>query len=58
VTRRKRCRGKRKFQTELDAQLALASIRRQGLRPTGKREQRCYSCPHCGAWHLTSQSRG
>lgn len=49
--------GKRKYNSRMDAMLALANT--QGYRSTNKRdEKRVYKCPDCGGWHLTSMSLG
>lgn len=52
--------GKRGYVTEAAAQDALLSIRiSAALHADGaRREQRCYPCPHCGHWHVTSESGG
>jgi hypothetical protein len=49
--------GKRCYPTAADAHDALLSTRiAAALRDTHhrRREQRCYVCPHCGHWHLSS----
>jgi hypothetical protein len=49
--------GKRCYATAAAAHDALLSTRVAGaLRDTchRRREQRCYVCPSCGHWHLTS----
>lgn len=48
---------KRRFPTEIDAKIALASaqrLRHGSARP--KDECRYYRCPHCAGFHLTSSS--
>lgn len=47
------CR-KRRYRTEPDAQLALVHIRDDPKTP--KVPWRCYLCPHCKGWHLSSQN--
>jgi hypothetical protein len=44
--------GKRRYHSELDAKLALASAMRRD-----KGERRVYHHPLCGGWHITSQSK-
>ncbi|WP_156910325.1 hypothetical protein [Nocardia mangyaensis] len=45
--------GKRRYFTRLDAELVLACLDR---RDPARRETRCYKCPACHGWHLTSQT--
>ncbi|HLS79488.1 MAG TPA: hypothetical protein VK083_22130 [Nocardia sp.] len=45
--------GKRRYFTRGDAELALSGVDHDDPR---RREQRCYRCPACHGWHLTSQS--
>lgn len=45
--------GKRRYFTRLDAELVLACLDR---RDPARREKRCYECPTCHGWHLTSQT--
>ena len=49
---------KRRFRDELAAKMALADIHRnkRGPERREKYEQRCYPCPNCRGWHLTSQA--
>lgn len=47
------CRtGKMRYRDELDAKIALARVRWKD-----RGEKRCYRCPLCRGWHLTSQER-
>lgn len=46
------CR-KRRYRTEPEAILELANVRRDPRTP--RIPGRCYLCPHCNGWHLTSQ---
>ncbi|MGH3839065.1 MAG: hypothetical protein ACRDSF_25720 [Pseudonocardiaceae bacterium] len=48
--------GKHPYATEADARDALLATRvAAALRDnTRRRERRCYACPDCGHWHLTS----
>ncbi len=52
--------GKHPYATAADAQGALLSTRIAAALHgnTKRREQRCYACPHCGHWHLSSSSTG
>ncbi|WP_040797944.1 hypothetical protein [Nocardia higoensis] len=45
--------GKRRYFTRSDAELALSGVDHDDPR---RREQRCYQCPACHGWHLTSLS--
>ncbi|MFE3541788.1 hypothetical protein ACFXK0_02315 [Nocardia sp. NPDC059177] len=45
--------GKRRYFTQLDAELVLRSLDRRDPR---RQECRAYVCPACHGWHLTSQS--
>ena len=47
-----RCKatGKRRFRDEIAAKLALAEMQR-----AGRDEKRCYFCPSCRGWHVTSE---
>lgn len=45
--------GKRRYFTRADAELVLGSI---DTRDPRRREVRCYQCPACHGWHLTSQT--
>jgi hypothetical protein len=47
---------KRRFPTEVDAMIALATIRGKGR--ARSLESRYYQCPTCDGWHLTSEGRG
>lgn len=53
--------GKQRFPTQLDAQLTMATIQSniKHRRKMKFREEpvRTYRCPHCGGFHLSSQSR-
>lgn len=55
----KKC-TKRRYRTELDAKIALASTARKAA--TGRKQHdnrdecRTYRCPVCKGWHLTSQA--
>lgn len=40
---------------DAEAHIARANSSRRGLR---RQLQSAYRCPHCGAWHMTSQRRG
>lgn len=44
---------KRRFRDRIAATMALANISRQPRQ--GKNPERCYRCPNCKGWHLTSQ---
>jgi hypothetical protein len=46
--------------THLEALYALEEVNFYHKRGDGKnrRECRCYECPECGKWHLTSQKEG
>lgn len=57
MSARKKARscGKRRFRSELDAKIALATIERVDDPKRAKLPQRAYSCPLCGGAHLTSQ---
>lgn len=46
---------KRRYHTEDEALALLASVHSNPL--TRKVPTRCYECPHCHGWHLTSQSK-
>lgn len=50
------CHGKRRYETQLDAELALAQIRAREVRSMAKHERSAYRCPGADHWHLTSQS--
>ncbi|MGW6729950.1 hypothetical protein ACWF9G_28965 [Nocardia sp. NPDC055029] len=45
--------GKRRYYTRADAELVLGGI---DTRDPRRREVRCYQCPACHGWHLTSQT--
>lgn len=45
--------GKRRYFTRADAELVLGGI---DTRDPRRREVRCYQCPACHGWHLTSQT--
>jgi hypothetical protein len=51
------CRGKRRFRDHAEAVRSLRGIRasrwqgRDGVKPV-----RCYHCPRCNGWHLTSKA--
>lgn len=49
--------AKRRYRSEIDAMIALSNA---GNSHDGraKTEVRCYRCPKCGGWHLTSKARG
>lgn len=49
------CR-KLRYRDEIAANLALATLQRQGK--TGHHETRTYRCEKCRGWHLTSKRRG
>ncbi len=51
--------GKLGYATEAEARDALLSTRIAAALGTSgrRREQRCYVCPNCGHWHLTSSGR-
>lgn len=50
--------GKRRYRTEIDAKIALASCQRVTRGPERRYaiERRHYHCPRCKGWHLTSQA--
>ncbi|OAD97740.1 hypothetical protein [Arthrobacter sp. OY3WO11] len=50
--------GKRQFRDRIAADFMLRNIaldKRDGILADHRRETRSYQCPHCKAWHLTSQ---
>lgn len=47
---------KRRFRTEIDARIALDSIRRNSTREV--KPTRTYRCHLCGGHHLTSKPKG
>lgn len=49
------CR-KRRYRTEQDAMLVLSAVHEDPR--TRRVPGRCYLCPHCNGWHLTSQPPG
>jgi hypothetical protein len=49
----RRCH-KLRFDDELGAKLALATIRRRDNPVRAKLERRAYHCPQCAGWHLTA----
>ncbi len=50
AARRKRsCESKNRYATRMDAEAAIAACAEHGTRGL-----RCYRCPHCHGWHLTS----
>lgn len=51
----KNCRAKHRYNTRLDALMALSRIAYDGPRVMGEQEREAYSCPHCRGWHLTKQ---
>jgi hypothetical protein len=48
--------GKRQYRTRLDAEIILALRFGKKEERREKNEQRCYRCPLCGRWHLTSKA--
>lgn len=48
------CRTRRRYPTELDAKLALASTQYPSRRARSRDEIRYYLCPYCRNYHLTS----
>lgn len=52
----KRCPEKRRYRDEIAAKLALSRIARYG-EPREHTPIRCYHCPICDGWHLTSAPR-
>lgn len=49
--------GKRRFDTKLDAMLALSRcVSKNGK--CNRWETRYYYCERCGAWHLTKEREG
>jgi hypothetical protein len=48
--------GKVRFKDKESARRALVNLRGRGPR-RGKMLARCYECPSCRGWHLTSQGR-
>jgi hypothetical protein len=50
----RRCH-KLRFDDELAAKLALATIRRRDNPLRAKLERRAYHCPTCTGWHLTAR---
>lgn len=52
------CAQKTAYETEHAAHLALVKWQ-EGVarRGGGRAPTRCYACPHCQSWHLTSQPR-
>lgn len=50
-----RCRTlKRRYKDHESARRALVNLAKRGPR-RGSTLVRCYQCPHCNGWHLTSQ---
>lgn len=50
--------GKRQFRDRAAAEFTLrrfALDKRDGILAERRHETRSYQCPHCHAWHLTSQ---
>lgn len=47
--------GKRRYRDRIAAQLALATLKKDDRE--GHTEERAYSCPYCGGWHLTSEEQ-
>lgn len=41
-----------RYRTRIDAMISLATLRHQDK--PDHTEQRCYRCPRCRGWHLTS----
>lgn len=46
--------GKRRFRDHREAVAALAVARSSWS--SRRRERRCYECPECRGWHLTSRA--
>lgn len=48
--------GKFRYRTESDARTALGHINYKASNGNDRRvEKRCYLCPFCQGWHLTSR---
>jgi hypothetical protein len=48
--------GKRQYRTRLDAEIVLALRIGKKAHRRERNEQRCYRCPLCRRWHLTSKA--
>ena len=48
--RRKACESKNRYASRMEAEDAIRSCEEYG-----RRGLRCYKCPHCNGWHLTSK---
>ncbi|MGI6218092.1 MAG: hypothetical protein ACOYIK_10845 [Coriobacteriales bacterium] len=48
--RNKACESKNAYDSRGEAQAAIAACEEHGVR-----NLRCYKCPYCGKWHLTSK---
>jgi len=56
ITRGKCETGKLRFQSRLEAMIALADTGKDGA-SNRRSEKSFYRCPHCFGWHLTSQQK-
>lgn len=55
-TRGKCATGKLRFQSRLEAMIALVDTGKEGA-SSRRSEKRFYRCPQCFGWHLTSQQK-
>jgi hypothetical protein len=49
--------GKIQFPTKAEDDAEIKVCRAKAPINPRRREKRCYRCPHCGAWHLTSRPK-
>lgn len=49
--------GKRQFASKAEAAAEIATCKAKAKSEPRRRESRCYRCPHCEVWHLTSRPK-